>query len=83
MPNLVITIPTKSIWPSAEELAARSQVENELRSAKIGHCTGAGGGRGEMDLSFNVDDEFAARAAVDRAMQRIMPEVDFRVRVTT
>jgi len=76
-----VMIPLAGTWPNREELAARNAVTDALTAAGIGSCTGAGGGQGEMDFSFQVDDENAARAAIASAMQSIMPGVVYQVRV--
>jgi hypothetical protein len=80
--SLWVTIPTAGAWPAPAELKARNTVTDALTAAGIGTCTGSGGGGGEMDFSFRVSDEQAARAAIDSAMQAHMPGVSFRVRVS-
>jgi hypothetical protein len=82
MVQVFVTIPTISNWPTADELAARNAVTVALSAAGIGSCTGAGGGRGEMDFSYRVADESAARAAIASAMEAHMPGVVYRVRVS-
>lgn len=82
MASVWVTIPLAGTWPTRAELAKRNAITDALTAAGIGTCTGAGGGQGEMDFSFHVDDENAARAAIASAMQSIMPGVAYRVRVS-
>ena len=82
MASVWVTIPTAGAWPASEKLTARNAVTDALTAADIGSCMGAGGGGGEMDFSFRVADEQAARAAIDAAMQAHMPGVAYRVRVS-
>jgi hypothetical protein len=77
-----VTIPTAGAWPAPDELTARNAVAESLTAAGIGTCTGSGGGGGEMDFSFRVADEKAARAAIDAAMQAYLPGSAYRVRVS-
>jgi hypothetical protein len=60
----------------------RNAVTDALDAAEIGKCTGAGGGRGEMDFCYQVSDEQAARAAIAAAMQSLMPGAQYRIRVS-
>jgi hypothetical protein len=77
---LEITIPIASTWPSRDELAARNTVEHALKSASIGKCTGAGGGMGQMHLTYRVTDESAARAAIAEAMKAHMPSFQYSLK---
>ena len=77
-----VTIPTVGAWPTPAELTARNAVTDALTAAGIGTCTGSGGGGGEMDFSFRVGDEQAARDAIDAAMQAHMPGAAYRIRVS-
>ena len=54
----------------------------DATAACIGTCTGSGGGCGEMDFSFRVDDEQTALKTIDAAMQTHMPGAEYRIRVT-
>ena len=81
---LEITIPIASTWPTREELAARNRVEAELMSATIGKCTGAGGGMGQMHLTYRVDNVAlipAARVLVEEAMKKHMPNFEHHIAV--
>ena len=81
---LEIEIPIASTWPTREELQARNTVEAALDAAAVGKCTGAGGGMGQMDLTYRVDKESAvatARVAIDEAMKLHMPAFKYQVRV--
>ena len=60
----------------------RNTVTDALDAAKIGKCTGAGGGRGEMDYCYQVSDEQAAREAIAAVMQSLMPGARYRIRVS-
>ncbi len=82
MAHVCVSIPVARNWPSREELMMRNTVTDALDAAEIGKCTGAGGGRGEMDFSYQVSDEQAARAAIAAAMQSLMPGVQFRIRAS-
>jgi hypothetical protein len=84
MTTLTITIPIASEWPTSKELAYRSKVEGALNASKIGQCTGAGGGLGEMHLSYRVDDDSrvaAARAKIEEAMARHMRGFQYEVAI--
>ncbi|MEI8379168.1 MAG: hypothetical protein WCJ09_03510 [Planctomycetota bacterium] len=61
---------------------AWNAVTDALTAACIGTCTGSGGGCGEMDFSFRVDDEQTALKTIDAAMQTHMPGAEYRIRVT-
>ena len=63
MVTLEITIPIASTWPTREELNAQNAVESALVPVGIGKCTGAGGGMGQMDLTYRVDDDTQVPAA--------------------
>ncbi len=79
---LEITMPIASEWPSREGLFARNAVESDLIVAAVGKCTGAGSGMGKMHLSHRVNNESeapAARAAIDEAMKKHMPGVQYEV----
>ena len=81
---LDITMPIASDWPTHEELIARNAVEATLKVAGVGECTGAGGGMGQMHLTYRVDSESAvsaSRAIIDEAMATNMPGFQFEVRV--
>jgi len=82
MASVYVTIPIAGMWPTVAELAARNAVTDALAAAGIGTCIGAGGGGGEMDFSFSVADEQAARTAIADAMQQHMPSLAYRVRVS-
>ncbi len=82
MASVWVTFPIAGTWPTPAELAARNAVTDALTLAGIGSCTGAGGGRGEMDFSFRVTDEKTARAAITSAMQEHMPGIEYRLRVS-
>ena len=81
MPRLELTIPVASTWPSHEELTARNAVEDALNLADVGSFVGAGGGMGQMDLCFDVDDEASARAVIAQAMKIHMPGAKYRIEV--
>jgi hypothetical protein len=86
MLTLEITIPTASTWPTRDELFARNTVEKALNEAGIGRVTGAGGGMGNMDLAYRIDDEtktMEARAAIDQAMKAHMASFQYKIRVLT
>jgi len=79
-----IAIPIANKWPTSEELQARNAVEAALDAASVGICTGAGGGMGQVDLTFRVDDQEmvpAAREVIDRAMKAHMPNFKYNIRV--
>jgi hypothetical protein len=81
---LEIRMPIASTWPSREELAARNAVEQALIASSVGKCTGAGGGMGQMHLTYRVDDDSsvpAARAVINEAMKTHMPNFQYQVRV--
>ncbi len=82
MQTVWVTIPIAGAWPGPAELTARNAVTAALTAAGTGVCTGAGGGGGEMDFSFRVADEQAARVAIDAGMQAYMPGVAYRVRAS-
>jgi hypothetical protein len=84
MTTLTITIPIASEWPTSKQLARRNKVESALDASGIMHSTGAGGGLGELHLSFRVDDDSrvpAARAKIETAMALMMPDFEYRVAV--
>jgi len=84
MTTLTITIPTASDWPTSKEVARRNKVEAALDASGIMRGTGAGGGLGEMHLSFRVDDESrvpAARLKIDVAMALLMPGFEYKVAI--
>src|SRR5437660_1757177 len=84
MTTLIVTIPIGSDWPTSKELARRNKVEASLDASEIGQCTGAGGGLGEMHLSYRVDDDScvtAARAKIGAAMARHMPGFQYEVAI--
>ena len=78
---LEVIIPITATYPTADELSARNRIEDALTAASVGSFIGAGGGNGEMDISFRIDDEKIARAAIASIMQTHMPGVEYRVRV--
>jgi len=83
MVTLEITIPIASPWPTREDLIARNAVEAALKVTSVGRCTGAGGGMGQMDLAYCVDDTAkipAARAVIDDAMKAHMPSFKYQIR---
>ncbi len=82
MARVCVSISVAGTWPSREELTMRNAVTDALDAAEIGKCTGAGGGRGEMDFSYRVSDEQAAREAIVAAMQSLMPGAQYRIRVS-
>jgi hypothetical protein len=69
MTTLTIKIPIASEWPTSKELALRNKVGAALDASGNGQCTGAGGGLGEMDLSFRVDDDSRVLAARAKSRQ--------------
>jgi hypothetical protein len=79
MPHLFVTIKVADTWPSADELDARNAVTDALEADGIGECTGGGGGLGEMDFSFEVADEVAARRALESTLRSLMPGAEFRI----
>jgi Immunity protein 26 len=84
MATITITIPVASDWPTSKELARRNKVEAALEASKIMQCTGAGGGLGEMDLTYRVDDDSrvaAARAKIEAAMALLMPGFEYKIAV--
>jgi hypothetical protein len=84
MTTVQIRIPIGSEWPTPKELDCRNAVEAALNASSVGQCTGAGGGCGEMDLSYRVNDDSrlaAARAAIDQAMAYHMPGVQYQVAI--
>jgi hypothetical protein len=84
MVTLEITIPIRSDWPTRKELAARNAVETALGVAAVGLCTGAGGGMGQMHLTYRLDDDTkvpTARAAIAEAMKVHMPDFQYRVAI--
>ena len=81
---LKVTMPIASTWPTREELAARNAVEETLMASPIGKCTGAGGGMGEMHLTYSVESESFiadAHAIIDEAMKRHIPNSPYEIRV--
>jgi hypothetical protein len=84
MVSIEITMPIASQWPTRDELAARNAVEASLISARVGICTGAGGGMGQMHLTYRVADESivpAARAVIAEAMKSHMPTFLYSIKV--
>lgn len=61
-----VIIPFAGTSPSPDELAARNAAMASLDEVGIGTRIGAGGGMGEMDYSYRVTDEPAARSAIER-----------------
>src|SRR6266478_4630287 len=84
MTTLTITIRIASDWPTSKELARRNSIEAALDASRIGQCTGAGGGLGEMHLSYRVDDDsrvVAARTKIEQAMARHMSDLQYEIAV--
>ena len=81
MPRLEITIKVASTWPSPEEMEARNAVEDAFMEADLGEFVGSGGGGGQMDLCFDVEDEAAARALIAQAMKMHMPAAKYRIEI--
>lgn len=84
MSTLTITIPIASDWPTSKELARRNKVQAALDISGIGQCTGAGGGLGEMHVTYHVDDDSrvpAARAKIEAAMALLMPGFQYEVAI--
>ena len=79
MASLSVLIPIATTWPTAIDLAARDTIIDALSTAKIGKCTGAGGGMGEMDFSFDVSDLAVSTASIHAIMKTLMPEALYRV----
>ena len=78
--HLSVSMPVASGgFPNAEELAARNRIEDELTERGLGQCTGAGGGLGEMDISFQVKDEASARAMIAEVVAKHLPKIPVRV----
>lgn len=63
------------------DLAARNVVLERLNASSIGACEGAGGGCGEMDFSYRVNDVEHAHSVIDAALQGQFPGVAFRIRI--
>ena len=82
MEHVFVTIPVAATWPTREELILRNAITDSLESLGIGTFTGAGGGMGEMDFSFQVHDVPAFHVAVETAMQSHLPGAKFCVRVS-
>jgi hypothetical protein len=82
MREISVTIPCATTWPTSEELSARNAAMKEVDAAAIGKCTGAGGGMGEMDFCYRVDDEFAARTAIEQAMKKHFPNTPYRIKAS-
>jgi hypothetical protein len=81
---LEIAIPIASDWPTRDELASRNAVETALIAAAVGKCTGAGGGRRMMHLTYRVDDESlvpTAREVIEESMKKHMPAVEYKIRL--
>ena len=52
-------------------------------ASPVGKCIGAGGGMGEMKLTYRVEDESrvaAARAVIDEAMKTHMSGSQYQIR---
>jgi hypothetical protein len=84
MVTLEITIPVASEWPTREDLTARNAVEDALNAAGLGIISGAGGGMGNMDLAYRLDDEAmipSARVAIDNAMKMHMARYQYTISV--
>ena len=79
MAQIFVTIKVAQTWPSSKDLAARNAITDALNAAQIGKCTGAGGGMGEMDFSYQVVDESIARDSIVSTMQSIMPSAEYQI----
>jgi hypothetical protein len=84
MVTLEITIPVATTWPTRDELSARNAVERVLNAARVGKVSGAGGGMGNMDLAYRLEDEASipdARVVIDQAMKTHMASFQYKVTV--
>jgi hypothetical protein len=84
MVTLEIAIPVPSEWPTRGELVCRNRVEDALNAAGVGTVSGVGGGMGNMDVAYRLDDETkipAARTVIAEAMKSHMANFQYKVSV--
>jgi hypothetical protein len=77
--HLSVSMPVASQFPNSDELAKRNQIIDELKRQGVGEFGGAGGGFGEMDFSFNVKDEAAAREMIADVVNKHLPGVAVKI----
>jgi hypothetical protein len=73
MNDLAVTIRLPPGWSLADEWAARQELENTLKSARVGTLGGVGTTTGGICLSLRVVDESAASSVIAKAVQKAMP----------
>ncbi len=66
-------------FPNPKELKARNAIIDELDKKRIGKFIGSGGGMGAMDFSYVVEDEERARAEINAAVKKRMPQTEFTI----
>lgn len=81
MPGISVQIPVDGDWPSPEDMEARNAITDDLDAAGIGEFTGAGGGMGAMDFSYDVSSVDTAKAQIEAALQKHLPGREFSINV--
>jgi hypothetical protein len=66
-------------FPSREEVMVRNTIIDVLNKRGLGKFSGAGGGMGEMDFSFHVEDESTARRMIEDVVGEYLPGVAVKV----
>ena len=76
---LAVSIPVARQFPNSDELTTRDAIIEELEQRQLGESAGSGGGLGQMDFAFNVEDEATARALITEVVEKRLPGVTFKV----
>lgn len=79
--DLWIHIRVDDFFASRSELAFRNYLEDELTRRGLGQPIGSGSGGGEMDCSFHVQDEIAARKLIADTFAELAPGCNYRLTV--
>ena len=76
---LSVSIPVARQFPNSDELTTRDAIIEELEQRQLGESTGSGGGFGQMDFAFNVEDEATARALITEVVKKHLPGAAFKI----
>ena len=75
---LSVSMPVARQFPNSDELATRDAIIEELEQ-RLGDSAGSGGGFGQMDFAFNVEDEASARALITEVVKKHLPGAAFTI----
>lgn len=82
MPMISVKISVDGDWPSSDDITTRNAIIEQVDAAEIGICTGAGGGMGAMDFSYEVADMARARNLIEAALKKHLPNRKYHIHVS-